>query len=163
MKRMGMIATAVVGALAVGGGAFCGGTRYERGRILADPSVLFRSGAGVAMGSGPGVVLGAPQAVGGIAMPGGGASGAPVVGATGALGTVASIEGNTLTLTTPDGATVTVHASDTTLVERNVSGTVADLAIGEQVTVAGPKNEDGSITARSITQRAAVFAPAGAQ
>jgi hypothetical protein len=161
VKRTGIIAIAVVGILAVGGGAFFGGTRYERSRILADPSVLFRSGAGVAMGAGPGFVMGAPQASGSMATRGDGNGGPMAVGGT--MGTILSIEGNTLTLTTPAGATVTVQASDTTLVERNVSGTVADLSVGEQVMVAGPTNEDGSITARSITQRGIVFAPAGTE
>ena len=143
-----MIVIAAVAVLAVGAGAFFGGTRYERNRIMADPSVLFQARAGMSPGAGQTFPAGVLQ--GGQAPRGNGGGGV--------VGTIASIEGNTLTLTTQDGATVRVQASDTTLVERNVSGTVGDLAPGEQVVVAGTTNDDGSVTARSITQQTAAFA-----
>jgi hypothetical protein len=70
-------------------------------------------------------------------------------GQGGTMGTVASIEGDTMTLTTQD-ATVEIKVTDTTLVQKTMSVALDQLEVGEQVTVSGTQNDDGSITARSI-------------
>lgn len=67
----------------------------------------------------------------------------------GTMGTVESVEGDTVVLSTQQG-TIRVKTTDTTLIEKFSSVGVNDLAAGEQVMVAGSKNDDGSITARSI-------------
>jgi hypothetical protein len=72
------------------------------------------------------------------------------------FGQIESIDGNTLTLTTQAGGTVTVQVTDTTLIEKNASVDVTDLAAGDTVIVSGSDNDDGSITARSVQ-----VAPAG--
>lgn len=152
MKRIWQVVIAVVVVLAVGGGAFFGGTRYERSRILADPSVLFRQGMGRQFTGGqfPGGQFG-PSA--------GGTPPAPVEGRGGTVGTIASIEGNALTVTKQDGSTVRVVTTDSTLIEKSMSVTVADLTVGERVIVSGAASEDGSITARSIQSQRAMAAP----
>ncbi len=70
-------------------------------------------------------------------------------GAGGTMGTIESIEGNTVVVTTQDGS-VRVQTTDTTLVQKMMSAGVTDLVVGEQVMVTGSKNDDGSVTARSI-------------
>lgn len=67
----------------------------------------------------------------------------------GTMGTVESIEGDTVVISTQQGS-VRVKTTDTTLIQKFTSVGVKDLATGEQVMVAGSKNDDGSITARSI-------------
>jgi hypothetical protein len=70
-------------------------------------------------------------------------------GGGGVSGAIASIDGTTLTVTTRTGS-VQVKTTDTTLIEKYASVGVAELAVGEQITVLGSTNEDGSVTARSI-------------
>lgn len=72
------------------------------------------------------------------------------------FGQIESIDGNTLTLTTQAGGTVTVQVTDTTLIEKNASVSVSDLAVGDAVIISGNPNDDGSIAARSVQ-----VAPAG--
>jgi hypothetical protein len=87
-----------------------------------------------------------PRAPGG---PQGEAAGGPRMGGGGTMGTIAAIEDGTLTITTQEGD-VRVLATDTTLVEKYLSVSVDQLAVGEQVIVSGSSGEDGSVTARSI-------------
>lgn len=72
------------------------------------------------------------------------------------FGTVEGIDGSTLTISTQAGGTVKVQVTDTTLIEKNASVSVSDLATGDTVIVSGSDNTDGSITARSVQ-----VAPAG--
>jgi hypothetical protein len=67
----------------------------------------------------------------------------------GVMGTIKSVEGNTLVVTTSDGDTQ-VHVTDTTLIEKYTTVGVGDLSVGERVVVSGSQNDDGSVTARSI-------------
>jgi hypothetical protein len=80
------------------------------------------------------------------------------------FGAIESIDGNTLTVTTQAGGTVTVQVTDTTLIEKNASVQVADLAAGDTVIVSGSDNSDGSVTARSVqVAPAGRFMPGGPQ
>lgn len=79
--------------------------------------------------------------------PGGPAGGARLGG--GMMGTIKSVEGDTLVVTTTEGDTQ-VHATDTTLIEKYTTVGVGDLEVGERVVVSGSQNDDGSVTARSI-------------
>jgi hypothetical protein len=72
------------------------------------------------------------------------------------FGEIESIDGNTLTLLTQAGGTLTVQVTDTTLIEKNASVAASDLAAGDTVIVSGSDNDDGSVTARSVQ-----VAPAG--
>lgn len=72
------------------------------------------------------------------------------------FGEIQGIEGNTLTITDRDGNPLHVQVADTTLIEKNASVSVSDLAIGDTVIISGNTNDDGSITARSVQ-----VAPAG--
>jgi hypothetical protein len=68
----------------------------------------------------------------------------------GTFGTIESIEGNVVTVKMQNGSTVRAKTTETTLIEKLMGVTVQDLKVGEQVTVSGSQNADGTTTARSI-------------
>ena len=83
-------------------------------------------------------------------------SGFPNGGAgRGTLGTLKSVNGNTLTLTTMQGSDVTVDVNDSTSIQKTIAGTISDLQQGESVTVMGTQDASGNITANVISIRPA--------
>ncbi|MFB7720311.1 MULTISPECIES: DUF5666 domain-containing protein [unclassified Nocardia] len=66
------------------------------------------------------------------------------------MGTIASNDGTTLTMTTLSGTTVTVHTDERTQVISLGSTKVADIPVGEMVMVQGDKAADGAIQAKLI-------------
>ncbi len=77
----------------------------------------------------------------------------------GAGGEVTAIDGDTLTVTTPNGDSITVALTDTTrivLAESQSDGTRDDISVGSNIGVRGRPNSDGVIEAMSI-----VVLPAG--
>jgi len=72
-------------------------------------------------------------------------------------GAIESIDGNTLTITTPRGA-VTVNTDEETAVRKVVDGSMEDLTQGVQIRVTGARDEEGTVKATSIT-----LVPEGAQ
>jgi len=67
----------------------------------------------------------------------------------GANGTLASINGNTLTLATSQGQATVIISSSTTI-EKTVVGAVSDLTQGNFVTISGTTDSSGNIDATSI-------------
>jgi len=67
----------------------------------------------------------------------------------GTLGSIEAIEGDTLLVDTQEG-TLRVRTTDTTLIEKYKTVGVEELETGEQVIISGSRNDDGSVTARSI-------------
>lgn len=70
-------------------------------------------------------------------------------------GTVTAVDGDTVTIELEDGSTVTVTTSADTTV--TVDGSLSDLAVGDTVTAAGETDDDGNVTATSITEGAVTF------
>ena len=70
----------------------------------------------------------------------------------GTSGEITAIDGSVVTLTLDDGTTVTVTASDDTTY--TVSGSLTDLAVGDTVTAVGETEDDGNVTATSISEGA---------
>ena len=66
------------------------------------------------------------------------------------FGQIESIDGSTLVIANVEGQQTRVEVTDTTLIEKNTSVTIADLKVGETVMVSGSDNSDGSVTARSV-------------
>ena len=86
-----------------------------------------------------------------------GAEGGGRRGRGGVGGAIESIDGNTLTITTPRGP-VTVNTYEETTVRKIVDGTMEDLTQGVQIRVTGARDEEGTVKATSIT-----LVPEGAQ
>ncbi len=67
------------------------------------------------------------------------------------IGTVEKVEGNIVTLNTRTGTTVLVDIGNSTSIQKMSEGSLGDISLGENITVSGNTNADGSIEARSIT------------
>jgi hypothetical protein len=67
----------------------------------------------------------------------------------GIFGQIESIEDGIIVVKT-DSDPVKVKATDTTLIEKQMSVAVSDLAVGDQIVVSGSQGDDGVTTARSI-------------
>ena len=65
-------------------------------------------------------------------------------------GTIESVEGNTVTVDTPQGLLQAMVGADTTI-QKTDQGTLDDLEVGVQVTVIGQRGEDGAVQAVSIS------------
>jgi len=139
--RIALIALALAALLAVGGGGFA------LGRVTA-PTPTFRSLRGGAAGDGiPGFGTGG----GG----NGGGTGGGGFGGRGLQGTVQSISGDTMTLKTANGSTITVTLSSTTTYAKQVAGQSSDITQGATVRIgvnfAGGAPTGGSVAATSVT------------
>jgi hypothetical protein len=143
MKKVWIGIAAALVTLAIAGGSFWGGMRYARSRATQAADQFFQGGFGNRTGQFPGgqlpEVFMTRQAGRGDVTPLG----------EGVMGTIQSIEGQTLVINTSQG-TIRVQTTDTTLIQKVMPVSVDDLELDEQVVVLGRENDDGSITARSI-------------
>ena len=158
-----LVTVAILGAAL--GGAFVGGVVYGRSQA-ANANMLMPgldsgfAGGGPAVGVPAGAVAG-PGGVGFVAPPGaaGGFPGAgPGTGGNfglgggrgGLTGVVAEVEGNNLSLTTPQGNTL-VTLTDDTAISRLAPAARAELTAGITVRLVGRPNADSGIfQARSL-------------
>ncbi len=145
MRRPLIIVLAVVLVLAVASGSFYGGMAYERTR-QANLQARFFAERGFAPGEGfPG---GFPMAT--PRESAGGSAGAPESGfGRGTNGTIKSLEGDSLLLSTPEDVTTVVLNSDTVILH-TVAGDRALLQPGLRVVVSGERDESGAIHAATI-------------
>ena len=150
MNRTAMIIVGIVVVLAVGGGSFYGGTVYGKSQAQAAIPLLLDQQAdgqpgftGQAGWQGGGFQPGAGRL--------GGEAGERRIAGGMTFGQIESIEGSEIVLAGADNQKVRVRVTDTTLIEKNASVTVQQLEVGESVTVSGSSNEDGTITARSLS------------
>jgi hypothetical protein len=137
--------TLILAAIALVAVGFIGGLFV--GKSMGDDPQLALPG-GFAQ-NGPGFATGANGNGGGF--PGGGDV---------TIGTIRSIDGNTITLETANGDTITVNVGSDTAIQITQDGSVSDLGTGDTVVIAGTQ-EDGSIDANSITEGGAGI-PVGA-
>jgi len=84
----------------------------------------------------------------------GGAQGQMRLLGGGTIGTVEKIEGKTITLTpilgSGAGSVVRVVTNENTTVQRLAAGSLADIKVGDRITVQGQQGSDGAITATTI-------------
>jgi hypothetical protein len=139
MKKGLLVVVAVVVAIGLAAGSFYGGMAYQRNQTANTRAAFFASRGLDANGTNPGGAQG--QGTGQNARRGffGG----------GATGQIKSVEGNVITLSTPQNVT-TVNLSNSTQIEKTGSGTVSDLTPGLQVIVNGQRDANGNIAASSI-------------
>ena len=146
MNRISMIVIGVIIVIVVAGGSFYGGMVYgqSQGQAAGLPN-----GAGLAGGPPGGY---SPGQGGPGAMPGQGQQGR----GNGLVGEISEIGSGYIVVTDTNGTQTKVQVSDTTLIEKNASVKLADLAKGDTVMISGTQGSDGTLTARSVQ-----VAPAG--
>lgn len=128
------IVTAVL-VIVVGAAAFYGGIIYQRKKTVSN----FRTGGFAGQFGGPN----------GTGRQSGGnrqnmMNGRPV------MGEIISADAGSLTVKMPDGSSKIVIISDQTKVNKTSEGAKTDLTKGQQVTVIGNANSDGSMTAQTV-------------
>ena len=159
MKKVWIVTGMVLIVLVVGAACFWGGMSYGKSRAQEDLMARAREGmGGMGYQSPGGGGMGQGRAGGGQGREGAYSQG------QGTMGTIEAIEGNTLVLSSNDGI-VRVATTDTTLVEKMTSVEVDALDIGTMVVMIGSRNEDGTITARSVQsiQGRGFMQPSGGQ
>ncbi len=124
----------IIAAIIAGGAGFYGGMLYGQSTNANSRTNLNRQGAGFAVGMGQ---------RGGGAQPNGGFSGGEII----------KKDSSSITVKLTNGSSQIILFSDATKVTKSAEGSAADLIVGEQVTITGSKNQDGSITAQSIQLR----------
>jgi Domain of unknown function (DUF5666) len=140
----------IVVLLAVGGGAFYGGIVYEQQQAASLRNSFFaqRGGNGAGQG-GTGQGGGTGFGFGGGTGQGGGNGGA----GRGTFGQIKSIDGNTITVSTPQDV-VTVTVSDSTMISKTVTGAIGDLKVGDTIVVRGQRDASGNVAATNIQEGA---------
>ncbi len=138
MNRVTQIILGVVILIIVAGGSFYGGMLYGQSQTQSSRAgARFTSGQ---YGNGQG---------------GGQGQGHRGFG-QGVFGQIAEIGEGYMVVTDNNGKQTKVQVTDTTLIEKNASVKLTDLAKGESVMVSGSQGADGTVTARSVQ-----VAPAG--
>ncbi len=145
MKRWMWILAAAGLVMVLCGGAFYGGMIFEQYRRSNVQAQFFAERGGLMPGGGQ-----MPGGFGGDGIPGGQpAAGMEVMAARGAFGTIESIDGDTLILTSGDQSTSVLLTGDTTI-QVLVSAERGELVPGLSVSVAGEQDVQGQLTAFSI-------------
>jgi len=134
----------LIGAAFGAGAAFGGGDDPEasaEGLTSAQIQQLYGAptgGTGAAGASGPAAAR---------------AAGAPSNSALGgaSLGRITAVEGQTITVETAQGS-VKLNLTESTIVSKVENGGRSDLAVGDVVAASGPKKDDGSVDATSVSE-----------
>src|SRR5579859_8122048 len=130
-KTIGIIIGVIVLVAGAGAGGFYGGTIYQQ-QQQANIRSQFFNGRGGGYGGG-----------------GGGGGGGGVGFGGGVFGTVKSVNGNTIPVSTAQNVT-TVNLNSQTVILKTVSGAPADITVGEQITARGQRDSSGNVTATNI-------------
>lgn len=140
MNRTVKIILGIILLLAVAAGSFYSGTVYGKNQAQASFAAARQRG-------------GLPVNAQGTPFPGMGQRNFQQPGVL--FGQITQIGDNMLMITDANGRQVQVKVTDTTLIEKQATVSLADLTTGETVMVSGSQGADGSITARSIQAGAA--------
>ena len=142
MKKNHYIAVLAI-VIIVGGGAFYGGMQYGARKTKATQIAARgnfggqRSSAGAQGGQNGGQrMAGGANASGGFVN-----------------GSIISKDDKSITVKSQDGSSKIIFFSDSTTIGKATSGSVSDLATGQQVMVNGKANSDGTISAQNIQIR----------
>jgi hypothetical protein len=135
-KKTNSLAITILVAVLVGAAAFYGGMQFEKGKIGSVQAQL-------ANGAGGGGQHGFSRF--------GGAGGGRNGGNRPVSGTIVSQDSNSITVKMQDGSTKIVNLTKTTMINKSSTATVSDLKSGEQVSVFGQANSDGSVNAMMVS------------
>ncbi len=138
MNKKKMFAIVIAVIIFAGGGSFYGGMKYGQGIATTQRSQVARQ-----FGANGGAV----------SVPGGRVSGG---GQGFTSGEIIAKDDKSVTIQLRAGGSKIVFFSDITKIAKTTDGSSVDLQIGENATVAGNSNSDGSITANSIQLQPAV-------
>ncbi len=164
--------TAALVALITCAIGFYVGIRVEKSQLSSSsgtargftlPAGLARSGAasstrGTSGAAGGARSSGSGFAGGGAGFPGGGAFGA----ANASIGTISSVNGNTIYITDVSGNTVKVTLSSATKITKSLGVSKHSLRPGDSVVIRGLKNSSGKVSATSVSDSGASNAGSGA-
>lgn len=131
------VAVSALIMLAIGGGMFYGGMRYQKSK-----APVFSRNAGERGNFQPGD-----------RQRGGNRLGSNTAGGDFVAGEIISKDDNSVTVKIRDGGSKIIFFSDSTSVGKSVEGSAADLSTSQQVMVSGKQNSDGTLTAQSIQIR----------
>jgi len=140
MKNQKIIGVIVI-VLVVAGLSFFGGMKYASSR---SPASQFANRAQNGLNqngttrTGNGMMRGGPNSGGFVS------------------GQILSIDSKSMTVKLNNGGSKIIFYSPTTKVEKTVDGVITDVVTGNQVTITGTANSDGSINATSVQLRPAI-------
>jgi hypothetical protein len=152
--------TYILGALVLVVGGFLGGVQVQKhfgttpaANARANAAAAFAAGRGGGAGFGRGGGTGAGTGTGGTTT---GAGAAPTASAGAATtqtntGKVTLVDGTTVYVTLASGDVLTVKTTSTTKVSVGSVTKVSGLTVGQSVTVTGPTDSNGNVTATSIS------------
>jgi len=135
-----IIGIAIAGFLIIGSGAFYGGITYAKNKTI---NFIGNRGNFMAGQNFTGGQNGTQKGTRNIG------------GAT--AGEIISKDDTSLTIKLRDGGSKIVFLSPATQISKEVTGTLDDLNIGQQVMTAGAPNSDGSINAQTVQIRTALI------
>jgi hypothetical protein len=135
------IAAGIVLLAVIAGGAFYGGMQYEKS-VAMKTLTANRGAFGGNRQGGTGTDQGGQRGAG----QNDGRRGGGFV-----AGEILSKDDKSLTIKTPDGGSTIVYFTDTLSVRKAETGSLSDLATGEQVMVNGKANSDGSVAADTVS------------
>jgi hypothetical protein len=142
MKKILIIVGAVLLAVLIAGGSFYAGMAYQT-KQADQVRTRFMQARGMTEGDMP-----QPGQFPGGNPPEGGqfSGGTREFLGRGTFGVVKSIDGDVMTISTAQDVT-TVNLTKDTLIEKNITGDIADLQNGVRVMVTGQQDKDGNISA----------------
>ncbi len=162
-------ASAALLALVLGAIGFYAGVRVEKGQVSSSSTTTLgaagsSAGAGArAAGAGAaarGGAAGTASRGGAAALGGGGGASAAAAGAFGGgnstIGTVSSIDGNSLYVTDTTGNTVKVALSSASKVTKSVTVSKSAIRPGDTVVVRGLKDSSGAVSATTVSDSGAL-------
>jgi hypothetical protein len=154
--------SAALAALVTCAAGFYAGISVEKGQLASTASAATTGAAasGARPGAAPGAAGASAQAgaaPGGFAgrFGGGGAGGGAGGGGNASLGTISSVNGNTIYLTDTTGNTVKVTLSGTTKLTKSLGVSKSALHPGDSVVIQGVKNSSGTLVATSVSDSGA--------
>jgi hypothetical protein len=148
--------SAALAAMITCAAGFYAGIQVEKGQLASTASAATTSATtgatGAAAGARTGAAAGGAGAAGGFAGRFGGGGGG---GGNASLGTISSVNGNTIYLTDTTGNTVKVTLSSSTKLTKSLGVSKSALHPGDSVVIQGVKNSNGTLVATSVSDSGA--------